>query len=230
MTVLIKFLAQYELPIYLIFGLVALIYLRRLMISVAEKRSANYGVEREAAQRHVIQAMTVLILLAMLTVGEFVVATFLVGEISNQATYTEPTYTQQLSATTQAAIVGTPDKNATVTPTPFPQAQIEGISSHCVEGVLAFMRPAHNDTVNGVVELFGSVNTKNFGSYRYDYSTMGEPKWQTIAAGSGTRVDQSLGNWYTSDLVAGPYMLRLVALDNDGREQDACVIVVTVEE
>ena len=57
---------------------------------------------------------------------------------------------------------------------------------------------------------------------------MGEPNWQTIAAGSGTRIDESLGSWYTSDLSSGEYMLRLVALDNDGIEQSACVIVVTV--
>jgi hypothetical protein len=79
-----------------------------------------------------------------------------------------------------------------------------------------------------VVEIIGSVNTENFGSYTYEYSTVGEPNWQTIAAGSGNRIDESLGNWYTSDLTPGPYFLRLVALDNDGREQSACVIIVQV--
>ncbi len=63
----------------------------------------------------------------------------------------------------------------------------------------------HNDDVSGVVEIIGSVNTENFGSYTYEYSTVGEPNWQTIAAGSGNRIDESLGNWYTSDLTPGPY-------------------------
>ncbi len=86
----------------------------------------------------------------------------------------------------------------------------------------------HNDDVSGgVVEIIGSVNTENFGSYTYEYSTVGEPNWQTIAAGSGNRIDESLGNWYTSDLTPGPYFC-VWWLDNDGREQSACVIIVQI--
>ncbi len=94
--------------------------------------------------------------------------------------------------------------------------------------MLEIESPAHQNEISGVVELVGSVNTENFGSYKYEYSTMGEPNWQTIAAGSGTRIDENLGSWYTNDLPSGEYMLRLVALDNDGIEQSACVILVNV--
>ena len=94
--------------------------------------------------------------------------------------------------------------------------------------MLAINSPEHDAEVSGVVEIVGSVNMPNLGSYYYDYSTMGEPDWQTIAAGSMTRLKESLGFWYTNDLTPGPYMLRLVALDNDGKESGACVIVVHV--
>jgi hypothetical protein len=57
---------------------------------------------------------------------------------------------------------------------------------------------------------------------------MGEPNWQVIAAGSGVQLESSLGYWYTTDLVPGEYMLRLVALDNQGIETSACVIVIKV--
>jgi len=49
-----------------------------------------------------------------------------------------------------------------------------------------------------------------------------------IAAGSGVQLESSLGYWYTTDLIPGEYMLRLVALDNQGIETSACVIVVKV--
>ena len=114
-------------------------------------------------------------------------------------------------------------------PTRYPQAQIEGIESQCENDILEIKSPEHDGEVMGVVEIVGSVNTPSLGSYRYDFSTMGEPKWQTIAAGSGVRIDENLGNWYTSDLAPGPYMLRLVALDNDGNETSTCVIVVNVK-
>lgn len=89
--------------------------------------------------------------------------------------------------------------------------------------------PKHGDEISGVVELIGSVNTPNYGSYKYEYSTLGqEPNWQTIAAGSGVRIESSLGFWYTTNLVPGDYLLRLTALDNQGEQTAACVIMVKV--
>ncbi|MDD2522884.1 MAG: hypothetical protein PHW11_08730 [Anaerolineaceae bacterium] len=226
MNYVIRFLAEFEVPIYLVLGIVALVYLRRVLMALEEKRSAIFGLEREAAQRKVVSATSVLILVGLLTVGEFIVATFLAGELSQEPTFATPTIEVLTTATT--TLPGVIPTDATPTPTLYPQADIEGIDSACINDILEIESPEHLEEISGVVELIGSVNTENLGSYKYEYSTMGEPNWQTIAAGSGTRIDESLGSWYTSDLVAGEYMLRLVALDNDGVDQSACVIVVTV--
>ena len=224
MNYVIRFLAEFEVPIYLMLGIVALIYLRRILMALQEKRSAIFGLEREAAQRKVVGASTVLILVGLLTVGEFVVATFLAGELAQEPTFATPTIEV---LTTPTVTLGPPPEGATPTPTLYPQVQLEGIKSNCINDVLEIESPEHLSEVSGVVELIGSVNTENFGSYKYEYSTM-EANWQTIAAGSGVRIDESLGNWYTTDLDPGEYMLRLVALDNDGVEQSACVIQVTI--
>ena len=227
MEYVIRFLAEFEVPIYLVLGIVALVYLRRVLVALQEKRSAIFGLEREAAQRKVVAATSVLILVGLLTMGEFVVATFLAGELAQEpsfATTTIEVLTTPIT-TLSAELVPT---DATPTPTLYPQAEIEGIDSHCVNDILEIESPAHLEEIGGVVELIGSVNTDNFGSYKYEFSTMGEPDWQTIAAGSGVRIDESPGSWNTSNLVSGEYMPRLVALDNDGIEQSACVIVVRV--
>jgi hypothetical protein len=226
MDYVIRFLAEFEVPIYLVLGVVVLVYLRRVLVALEEKRGAIFGLEREAAQRKVVAATSVLILVGLLTVGEFIVATFLAGELAQEPTFATPTI--EVLTTSTTTLPGPVPTDATPTPTKYPQAEIEGIQSVCINDVLEIESPAHLDEITGVVELVGSVNTENFGSYKYEYSTMGEPNWQTIAAGSGTRIDESLGSWYTSDLSPGEYMLRLVALDNDGIEQTACVIVVTV--
>ncbi|MBP7212674.1 MAG: hypothetical protein KBA03_00415 [Anaerolineaceae bacterium] len=224
MNYVIQFLAEFEVPIYLMLGIVALIYLRRILMALQEKRSAIFGLEREAAQRKVVGASTVLILVGLLTVGEFVVATFLAGELAQEPTFATATIEV---LTTPTVTLGPPPEGATPTPTVYPQVQHEGIESNCINDVLEIESPEHLSEVSGVVELIGSVNTENFGSYKYEYSTM-EANWQTIAAGSGVRIDESLGNWYTNDLDPGEYMLRLVALDNDGVEQSACVIQVSI--
>ncbi len=226
MEFVIKFLADLEIPIYFILGIVAVVYLRRLTIALEERKTSVFGLEREAAQRKVASAVSVLVLLGLLAVGEFIVATFFAGELKQQPLYATPTIEVLTSPTT--TLPGPVPTDATATPTPYPQAYIEGIPSNCVEDVLEMTSPGMNAEVQGVVEVVGSVNTPNFGSYKYDYSVMGEPDWQTIAAGSEARVDASLGFWYTTDLVPGDYMLRLVALDNQGMESDACVIVVKV--
>ncbi|MEN6555295.1 MAG: hypothetical protein ABFD21_02735 [Anaerolineaceae bacterium] len=227
MDAIVKFLADLEVPIYLILGVVAVIYLRRLALALDERKSSIFGLEREAAQTKVVSAATVMILVALLAVGEFIVATFLAGELAQQPLYATPTIAVLTTPTTTLLPAAVPT-DATPTPTPYPQAQIEGIESSCQAEVLEISEPKHGDEVSGVVELIGSVNTPNFGSYEYEYSVMGQPNWQTIAAGSGTRVQSSLGFWYTTDLEPGDYLLRLVALDNQGERTAACVIVVKV--
>jgi len=226
MEYVIRFLAEFEVPIYLVLGIVALVYLRRVLVALEEKRTAIFRLEREAAQRKVVAAVSVLVLVGLMTIGEFVVATFLAGELSQEPTFSTPTI--EVLSTPTTTLTGPAPTDATPTATRYPQVEIEGIESNCINDVLEIKEPMHNADVRGVVEIIGSVNTENFGSYTYEYSTVGEPNWQTIAAGSGNRIDESLGNWYTSDLTPGPYFLRLVALDNDGREQSACVIIVQV--
>jgi len=225
MDAIIKFLADLEVPIYLILGLVAVIYLRRLTLALNERKTSVFGLEREAAHAKVVSAATVMFLVALLAVGEFIVATFLAGELAQQPLYATPTISV-LTTATPTLPVGPVPTDATPTPTLYPQAQIEGIESNCQAEVLEIAEPRHGDEVSG--ELIGSVNTPNFGSYEYEYSVMGQPDWQTIAAGSGVRVKSSLGFWYTTNLVPGDYMLRLVALDNQGLRTAACVIVVKV--
>jgi hypothetical protein len=104
----------------------------------------------------------------------------------------------------------------------------EGIVSECVEGVLEITTPANGDQVSGTVELIGSVNVENFGSYKYEFSTTGTIDWVTIAADNQLKLDESLGFWYTSALTPGPYLLRLVPLNNLGEEMTPCVITVEV--
>ena len=104
----------------------------------------------------------------------------------------------------------------------------EGIVSECVEGVLEITTPANGEQVSGTVELIGSVNVENFGSYKYEFSTTGTINWVTIAAGNQLKLDESLGFWYTSALTPGPYLLRLVPLNNLGEEMTPCVITVEV--
>ena len=88
MEYVIKFLADFEVPIYLVLGIVAVVYLRRIMISLEEKRTAIFGLEREAAQRKVTAAASILILVGLLTVMEFVCCRdFMIAHVKGHYTH-----------------------------------------------------------------------------------------------------------------------------------------------
>lgn len=227
MQQVIEFLAEIELLIYFILGIAFILYVRRLLVSINEYRSAMFGLEKEAAQRKLIKTITILILVGLLILMEFIIVVFLKPEYPQQPEYATPTPEETPTETSTTPEVIPTD--ATQTPTPHPQAQIEGFPSNCVAGVLEFTEPVQGDTVEGVVELKGTVNTPAFGSYKYEYSPAGEINWITVAAGSELIIDDSLGYWYTTSLIPGDYVLKLVALDNQGNERTPCMINVIVK-
>lgn len=144
-------------------GIVALVYLRRVLVALEEKRTAIFRLEREAAQRKVVAAVSVLVLVGLMTIGEFVVATFLAGELSQEPTFSTPTI--EVLSTPTTTLTGPAPTDATPpTATRYPpQVEIEGIESNCINDVLEIKEPMHNDDVSGVVEIIGSVNTENLG-------------------------------------------------------------------
>lgn len=223
---IIQFLSDVELLVYFVLGFITILYARRLILAISEFRNSVFGLERELAQRKIIKIVGVLALMGLLIISEFVISTFLVTELPQQATYA--TSTIEVLSTNTATLPSVIPTDATNTPTPYPQANVEGVVSNCGADVLAFSFPIQGDEVSGVVEIIGTVNTPNFGSYKYEYSTTGEISWITVAAGSELRIDESIGFWYTNSLIPGDYLLQLVALDNQGIEQQNCVINVRV--
>jgi hypothetical protein len=113
-------------------------------------------------------------------------------------------------------------------PVLVPLESQEDLVSECITDVLEITSPVDGEQVSGTVELIGSVNVEDFGSYKYEYSTTGTINWITIAAGNQLKLDESLGFWYTSSLTPGPYLLKLVPLNNLGEELTPCIITVEV--
>ena len=72
------FLVDYQLWIYAILGILALIYLIRLINAWRERYATIFGLEREDAQRRLNSALAVFILLILLIAAEFVIVTFVI--------------------------------------------------------------------------------------------------------------------------------------------------------
>ena len=74
------FLVDYQLWIYAVLGVLALIYLKRLITAWQERYNTIFGLERENAQWRLNSALAVFVLLLLLIAAEFVLVTFVIPE------------------------------------------------------------------------------------------------------------------------------------------------------
>lgn len=224
------FLQKYELWIYLGLALIGVWYLRRVMIAFQEWRAAVFGLEKEVAQRRFSAALTILIFICLFAVGELVLVSFVLPVYTPAALL--PTPTLDLSATSTAAFV--PNEQITIapmTPTPAIATEVPITEQVCLAGQIEWTSPQENEQIEGAVELRGVVNVEKLGFYKYEYAPVGSTTWTTIAGGNQPTVpgsDRSFGEWNTSQLVPGDYLLRLVVFDNENKSFPACVIPVRI--
>jgi hypothetical protein len=217
-------LITYHIGIFILLGLGILVYLRKFIIGLREWQNSVFGLERELARRKLISSSTGVVLLMMFIVGEFLLAT-VVGPRMPALSVESAMKTDTL--TTPTVTLSARDEDSTTVLSAATAIQ-ESLVSECIADTIEITSPADGEEVSGTVELIGSVNVQNFGSYKYEYSATGTINWVTIAAGDQLKLNESLGFWYTSALPPGSYLLRLVPLDNTGENMTPCIIRVEV--
>jgi hypothetical protein len=217
----VHFLVDYEIWIYAILGLIGGIYLRKILLNWQEWRSAIFGLERDGAQRRLVTAVTVMVLLLVTAVAELFVVSFVA-----------PAYPMvEMIPTPTLDLMSTP--TPTLPPGTAPQLVVPTISADisegCIAGVIDWTTPFSGEEISGMVELKGTVNVPNLGFYKYEFTSPGQENWQTIAAGNTRKVEEPLGGvWNTESLVPGDYLLRLVVTDNENTAMPPCIIPVRV--
>ncbi len=221
---ILRGLVTFSTGIFILLGLGFVIYLQKFFKGLRTWQGSVFELEKDLAQRKLISASTGLTLILLLIIGEFLLITFINPRMSQVPDQTSRAINPLASPTT--TLSGVVDQ--TPQPVTITNDLQEDIVSECVEGILEITTPANGEQVSGTVELIGSVNVENFGSYKYEFSTTGTINWVTIAAGNQLKLDESLGFWYTSALTPGPYLLSLVPLNNLGEEMTPCVIIVEV--
>lgn len=219
----IQFLAGYEIWIYVILGAIGLVYLRRLFKAINDWRDAAFGLEREIAQRQFLSSMTALVLLFVFALSEFFLVSYATTRMPSMQSIATPTIDVFVTSTATLpveteAIPGQVETEPTQTPIP------EG----CVPGQIEITSPEPGEQISEMVNLIGTVNIPNFGFYKYEYTEPGNTIWKTIAGGNAPVIDGEIGDWNTSQVLPGDYLLRLVVLDNTNKEYPACVVPVRV--
>jgi len=221
---ILRGLITYSIGIFVLLGVGFLIYLRKLVLAINAWKSSVFGLERDLAKRKLVAASSGLLLLILLFIGEFLLITVINPQLPAAATAAAPTLNPFATPTMTISSEENLDDPMITTPT----IDQESLISECQEGILEISSPADGDAVSGTVEIIGTVNVEDFGSYKYEYSTTGAVDWVTIAAGNSLKLDENLGYWFTSALQPGIFFLQLVPLDNVGEELTPCIITVEV--
>ena len=224
---LLRVLETYEIWIYDFLGVFCLWYLRKELAAWHEWRASVFGIEREIAQRRFSAAMTVLTLLFMIGLAQFLLISFVAPDMPRVNIIATPTINYFVTPIATLSTTLTPVGQATGI---IPTLAVSG-QDGCSPGKLEWTFPKNGAQIKGVVNLKGTIQVPNLGFYKYEYSSAGANNWITIAAGNTPITDKALGGggaWNTSQLLPGDYQLRLVVADNQNQSLPACVISIRV--
>jgi hypothetical protein len=227
MAEVLRFFRDYEIWIYIILGVFAFWQIRKFVIAWEDVRGAAFGMEREAAQVHLNQSATVLIMLLLMSVAEFMLVYIVAPSVPGAIPIPSPTLNLLATATAVLPLeTMSPDFSPTSTLAPAGDLMTGG---GCVPGSVEIVSPKDGDTVRGVVQVMGTADIANFGFYKYEIARPGETIWLSLNAGEAPVKDGLLGEWITDTLPPGDFLLRLVVTDNDGQTLPACTVQVRVE-
>jgi len=227
MIQLLKFLISYEILFYIVGGVLEIVFIHRLLSALAEWHASVFGLEKEVAQRQFTSSLTVIILVGLFVLSEFMLATFAPAKLAGLNPIATPTVDLSATATPE------PSTSETVGPTSAPDlSQISSTvtSEGCLPGQIEWTNPKAGDAISGSVDLEGTVNVSGLGYYKFDFRQVGQTDWTTIAGNSAPVINGSLGaSWDTTQYPAGDYQLRLVVTDNQGNVSfPACIISVQI--
>jgi hypothetical protein len=222
MTVFYKFLASYEVLIYILLAIGGLFAFRWLWRSWREWQTAVYSLERQFSSRRMGQSAAISILIVILFCVEVFMASFIIPGLPSDVFLTTPTLdlistpTGTLSAEMMTQYANLPPQTAVANTT------------GCTPNQIMITSPQPGEQIKGAIELIGTVDIPNFGFYKYEVAAQGSNTWATISAGRAIVNKGSLGRWDTTALTPGDYQLRLVVTDNQGQALPVCIVPVRI--
>jgi hypothetical protein len=219
----LPFLNDYVIPIYILLFFSFVFAVRKYIISNHEKTEAVFGLEIELAKRHRVSATAFLISICFVAILEFLLVFILVPAKPELLTFFAPTrdFDSFPASTIPSDIISTIIAKT-------PGATQTNASSTCIPGIIMIANPKVGDQIRGNISIIGTADVPNFGFYKYEFSLVGTDSWTTIQAGREIKIESKLGDWDTSEMTPGDYLLRLVVFDNQGQIYPTCVIPVRI--
>ncbi|MDW8326258.1 MAG: hypothetical protein RMK99_06800 [Anaerolineales bacterium] len=208
-----RLLAEHELKLYGLLGVVALVCFTLALLAVRHLDRTPFGLERALARRSLNNALTGL--LVSLALGA---SLYLTNRYVAPAWFAEPTEVP-------------PERRPTVTPTATPILSAGPLivdSGGCDPERVMLTQPTGGARLIGEVEVLGTANVPNLAFYRVEISGVTtNGAWVTLDVGNEPKVNGRLGVFNVNSYPAGEYAFRLVVTDNLGRSYPPCTVAVT---
>lgn len=240
MSIVITLLRTYAVWLYILFAIIALWGLRAALRARAEIRQSIFSLEKEFARNRLYRGVSVVVIMAILSGGLFVVTHLgeMAAEPSPEPTPTAtrflratPTYSpEELTPTptatvtrvrpTRQPIPTSPVYTPTPTPLPPPLCPTPGVN-------LTSPRPGAR--LSGVVQVTGTASIGNFWYYKVEIGIGRNPsQWSVVGDLHYAPVsDGVLETFNTAAFPGGEYSLRLVVVDKTGNFPEPCAVAVT---
>jgi hypothetical protein len=215
--------------VYLLLGLVGLVYLRFVLRAFNEYRVAVFGLERQRSLTRTMRSAAILALVVAGLLATFILTTFAVPAIPAAFRPTPiPTVSLLATAPPQAEEVSN-----FATATPFSVELVD--SAGCTNESATILEPLSGESVQGQVEFRGTANLISFAFYKLEYHDLQpDSPWLAISASNtpvcpaGCEEEALLGVWDTSLVRPGQYAIQLVVTDTSGNAPLPCQILIQV--
>ncbi len=246
MAIVVNFIKDYAPWVYGVCALVALWYLRVVLVARRERKHAVFTLEREAALNHVYGAWTVAIGLAVTMGLVYLISTVVSEAVRPLVEEVEGTPTPQVVGgqfditptlpLPETTPTGTPTARPRPTRRPEPTLAPPPTSSgpavqvpRCPDPRAVITSPGLNAEVSGMVPIQGTAVHENFQFYKLEYGTGADPaNWSYFDGGEVQVQGGKLGTLNAAALPPGTYALRIVVVDTSGNFPTPCETVITI--
>jgi hypothetical protein len=252
MAIIVDFISQYAPWVYGTCALVALWYLRVVILARRERRYAVFTLERETALNRVYHTWGVAFALMLVMGAVYLLSTVVAEAVRPLVEANEPTPmpTMILSAVmdTPGPTPTLPEVQISATPTetpqparpterPQPTATIPPQNTptpalqhpSCPDGRSVITSPAVGAQVNGMVAVSGSATHENFQFYKLEYGAGTNPAvWSYFDGGDRPVQGGRLGALNAGALAPGTYSIRVVVVDASGNFPAPCQTTIVI--
>ena len=222
MTEAVSFLDKYQLWIYGLLGVLAVIQLRAVWQARRLLNRSIFGLEKETALHKQNGALGMLLVLFAL--AGFV---YMMSHIDPNLGLVSATRLPSASATPHPS--PTPFfVRATLAPGVTPPPLVVD-SSGCANPNATLTQPQPHQTISGSFEVRGTANIPNFAFYKFEINgVQTNGAWVPLNVGNQPVLNGLLGSFDSSPYEPSEYVFRLVVIDSAGNFPPPCEVVVTL--